>query len=85
MPYLTMLPSWCGTCGSKRHRTRERAKASKCDRARERARARVIQRQRLRAYYTGSLPPDRPIFIRSYLHRRSHPPNLKFRASFFRA
>jgi hypothetical protein len=67
----------------------ERASASEqvqdSARASERASARAIQRKRLRAYYSGSLPPDRPIFIRSYRHRRSHPPNLKFRASFFRA
>jgi hypothetical protein len=65
----------------------ERASTSEQERhsAQASKRERALQRQRLRAYYSGSLPPDRPIFIRSYLHRRSHPPNLKFRASFFRA
>jgi hypothetical protein len=65
----------------------ERASASEQVRQSARAskRERAIQRKRLRAYYSGSLPPDRPIFIRSYRHSRSHHPNLKFRASFFRA
>ncbi len=46
MPYLTMLLSWCGSCGSKRHTTKERAQASKSDTARKRARERERYRDR---------------------------------------
>jgi hypothetical protein len=74
---------WIQATHNERASTSEQERHSALASKRERA----LQRQRLRAYYSGSgsFRPNRRISIRSYLHRRSHPPNLKFRASFFRA